>query len=196
MNIDEQLLQIIRNETNVILAEHMCDKMKKEVLIREMKRLKETIPFINKGMDDAFKEQSAIVVIRKNKFKSTDDMINSNDYTQDYTFTLRTNGGRIIGEMIYDEEELKELHKDPNVYFMTDNFVTYSDNTTPGEKQFFVVEGEKSNYFTKKDLSNLSENIIVAIPSVETDYYIKEQYNLQDHNDFGTIIVGYTPNLI
>ncbi len=187
---DYEIVNIMRNEEGVVVAELMDDEMKKDVLTCEMKRLKEIVPFINKGLEEAFREEEALVLIKRNKKVEED---NNFKYSGDYTFTLRTDGGRIIGEMVFDEEELEELRKDPNVYFLSDNFVTYSDMTTPGQKQYFVVEGEKSKFVTDKDIDSTVKSLVVGIPSTETDHYIKDYYDLSGDEALGTIIIGFTP---
>lgn len=114
--MDDQIIKIIQNEDDVIIVDPMDDLMKKEVLLSEMKRVDELVPFINKGILDTFNEDEILIVIRKNTYETQQDMIQSKDKTYDYTFTLRTDTGKIIGEMVYDEEELEELHNDPNAY--------------------------------------------------------------------------------
>lgn len=183
---------IIQKEDNVIMVDKMNDEMKKEVLLSEMKRLDEVVPFINKGILDTFNEDKLLVVIRQNAYNSQDEMLNSDDYTQDYTFTLRTDSGKIIGEMVYDDEEIRELKADPNAYFMSDNFVVYQEDTTQGDKQYFLVEAEKSTFITHENLSDIVKSFKVAIPSIQTDQYIKEYYNMCDKKNIGSLIVGYT----
>lgn len=190
--MDDEIIKIIQNEDDVIIVDQMNDSMKKEVLLSEMKRVDELVPFINKGILDTFNEDEILIVIRKNTYETQQDMIQSKDKTYDYTFTLRTDTGKIIGEMVYDEEELEELRNDPNAYFMSDNFVTYQDNTTQGEKQYFLVEAEKSTFITHENLSDITRSFKVAVPSIETDHYIKECYNMGEDKNIGTLIVGYT----
>lgn len=190
MSTKEEILEIIRQDESIMIAEMMDDDMKKAVLEFEMKRLNELVPFINKGMEEAFQEDEAIVLIIDNTIKN--DRIENSYATQDTSFTLRTESGKIIGETIYDEEELEELRDDPSVTFLSDNFVTYNNIATPGEKQFFVMSSTTSKFFTDIDLESMLSSIKVAIPSTGTDHYIKDYFDLAHDEPIGTLIVGFT----
>ena len=198
MSVESELLELIKKEPFVMIAEMMDDEMKKTVLQHEMARLEELVPFINEGMEEAFKEEKAIVIVMDNNIKNKIDeegvdYSNSSDTkTDSSSFTLRTDSGKIIGEAIYDEEELEELRDDPTVYFLSENFVTYNNVATPGEKQFFVMSSAGSNFFTGQDLESLVTSLTVAIPSTNTDHYIKDVYDLAHDESIGTLILGFT----
>lgn len=183
-----EIIDMLSDDENVLVAKLMDDEFKKDVLEYEMKRLDELVPFINKGMDDAFKEKEALVLVRKH---SQD--IKPQDISNESSFTLRTEGGDVIGETIFDEEELEELRNDPNVYFLSDNFVTYQNKAKPGQKQFFVMEAESSNFVTDKDIKSTVSSIKVAVPSTETDHFIKDYYDIAHDESIGTVIIGFTP---
>ena len=95
-----EIQKIMQDEDNVILSEIIDDEMKKNLLLYEMKRLDEIVPFINEGLKEALDEQEALLIIRKHEEKSVEEM-NKESYTSDpAAFTLRTESGKIIGEMI------------------------------------------------------------------------------------------------
>ena len=190
MSVTTDLINLIKEDKKIIIAEPMTDDMKKEVLKLEMKRLDELVPFINEGMEEAFEEKEAIVLVINNEV--TDERIENSYATKDTSFTLRSESGKIIGETIYDEEELEELREDPNVFFLSDNFVTYNNLTVPGEKQFFVMSSTTSEFFTDKNLKSLVSSLKVAIPSTITDHYIKDCFDLPHDTKIGTLIVGFT----
>jgi hypothetical protein len=190
MSIESEIIKLLETDESVMLAAPMSDEMKKQVLKLEMKRLEELVPFINEGMEEAFEEEEAIVVILDNTIKN-DKIENSYD-EQDSSFTLRTESGQIIGETIMDEEELEELRDDPNVFFLSENFVTYNNLAKPGEKQFFVMSSTKSSFFTDTNPEKLVSSLTVAIPSTETDHYIKDCFDLPHDEPIGTMIIGYT----
>lgn len=190
MSATTELIKLIKEEPGVMIAELMTDDMKKQVLQHEMKRLDELVPFINQGMEEAFEEEEAVVIVINNDEK-VDRVIES--YEEDNTsFTLRTESGQIIGETIYDEEELEELRDDPNVFFLSDNFVTYQNLAKPGEKQFFVMSSTNSSFFTDKDLESVVSSLKVAIPSTGTDHYIKDVFDISHEERIGTLIIGFT----
>lgn len=188
MSVQTDLINLIKEEENVMIAEIMTDEMKKQVLEHEMKRLEELVPFINEGMKEAFDEEEAIVIITDNTKKSS--RVENSYETRDTSFTLRNESGKIIGETIFDEEELEDLRDDPNVFFLSDNFVTYNNLTVPGEKQFFVMSSTTSDFFTSKDLESLVSSLKVAVPSTGSDHYIKDCYDLAHDEAIGTLIIG------
>ncbi|MBO7718585.1 MAG: hypothetical protein J6S29_00370, partial [Methanosphaera sp.] len=61
MTTSDDLIDMLNEEDNIVTAKLMDDEMKKQVLQHEMKRLEELVPFINKGMQEAFEEKEAIV---------------------------------------------------------------------------------------------------------------------------------------
>lgn len=188
MDNEYEIVSMLKEDDGVLISQLIDNDFKKEVLKCEMKRLDELVPFINKGMEDAFNEEEALVLIKKHDPNHKREIKSDNS-----TFTLRTENGDIVGETITDEEELEELRNDPGVYFLSDNFVTYTNIGMPNQKQFFVMEGETSDFITNKDIDSTVKSLIVAIPSTQTDHYIKDYYNIPHDEDIGTIIIGFTP---
>lgn len=190
MSVKSELLEIIKEDESIMIAEIMSDDMKKGILQQEMKRLEELVPFVNEGMNEAFEEDEAIILVMDNSKKDIGEL--DTEKVNDSSFTLRTESGQIIGEAIYDEEELDELRDDPDVFFLSDNFVTYKNLATPGEKQFFVISSASSFFFTDKNLESLVSSLKVAIPSTISDHYIKDCYDLPHDAAIGTLVIGFT----
>lgn len=188
MDNEYEIVSMLKEDDGVLISQLIDNDFKKEVLKCEMKRLDELVPFINKGMEDAFNEEEALVLIKKHDSTHKREIKSDNS-----TFTLRTENGDIVGETITDEEELEELRNDPSVYFLSDNFVTYTNIGMPNQKQFFVMEGETSDFITNKDIDSTVKSLVVAIPSTQTDHYIKDYYNIPHDEGIGTIIIGFTP---
>ncbi len=190
MSVKLELLDLIKKDDSIMIAEIMTDDMKKGILQHEIKRLEELVPFINEGMNEAFEEEDAIIIVMDNNKKDSREL--DSEKVDEASFTLRTESGKIIGEAIYDEEELEELRDDPDVYFLSENFVTYNNLTVPGEKQFFVISSASSNVFTDEDLESLVSSLKVAIPSTISDHYIKDCYDLPHDAAIGTLVIGFT----
>ncbi|WP_323735558.1 hypothetical protein PXD04_06570 [Methanosphaera sp. ISO3-F5] len=190
MSATTDLIKTIEEEPGVMIVELMTDDMKKQVLQHEMKRLDELVPFINQGMEEAFKEEEALVIVLNNDERPEREM--GPEDVDNNSFTLRTESGQIIGETIYDEEELEDLRNDPNVFFLSDNFVTYNNLATLGEKQFFVMTSSTSSFFTDEDLESMVTSLKVAVPSTGTDHYIKDCFELSHEERIGTLIIGFT----
>ena len=70
MSIKSDLIALLLTDESIMIAAPMSDEMKKQVLKLEMKRLEELVPFINEGMEEAFEEEDAIVVILDNTVKN------------------------------------------------------------------------------------------------------------------------------
>lgn len=190
MSKRDELIEAIKKDKAVIIAEIMDDNMKKGVLEYEMKRLNELVPFINQGVEEAFQEEEAIIIVR-------DNTVPTNHVPRSYeegeaSFTLRTESGKILGESITDEEELEDLRDDPDVTFLSENFVTYNNVIAPGEKQFFVMSSASSNFFTDEDLESIVSSLTVGVPSTETDHYIRDCFDLEHDAEIGTLIIGFT----
>lgn len=190
MSKTEELLEAIRAEKATMIAEIMDDDMKKGILECEMRRLNELIPFVNKGMEEAFQEEEAIIIVRDNTVQT--ERMNDTSSSDDSSFTLQTESGKIIGETILDEEELEELREDPTVTFISENFVMYNNLALPGEKQFFLMTSANSDFFTDADLESIVSSITVAIPSTETDHFIRDCFELEHDAPIGTLVVGFT----
>lgn len=189
MKEEYDLLKEIKKDEGTLNVEIMSDDMKKQVLAIEMDRSKEIIPVINEGLNDAFKEKEIAVIVKNNSNKKVE-----NNIIPLPSLTLLTESGKLIGEEIYDEEELENLHQREDVYFVSDNFVTYTNvKSAQGEKQFFKVSSLNNNLLDNQDINKQLDSLIIALPSIHTNYYIKEHYGYKHEDEIGTIIIGFTP---
>ena len=151
-----------------------------------MKRLKEMVPLINKGLEESFNEEYALIVIKDRR----DIFLPDEELTP--TLTLMSENGTLIGEEIYDPEELEELRADPNVYFISEHFATYPNLSTPGDKQFFVVNQLRGEMECEKKIEESVSSLSIATPSTEADHYIKDLYGMDYEDGMITIVVGVT----
>ena len=181
-----EIIRILRSKDRVLKAEIMSDELKKKITKLEMKRLDEMVPVINKGLKQAFDEKEAITVVIDN----TDVDVSIEDYTP--SLTLQSNKGTIIGEEIYDPNELEELKHNPNVYFISDYFATYPNLSVPGEKQFFVVSELEGELDYEDELKNSVSRMVISSPSTEADHYIKKILNIPQKEKITTLIIGFT----
>lgn len=186
MNIEEEIISIINDEENIILVEVLPDEYKKEIVILEMKRLNEMIPVINQGLEKAINEEHVLVVIndKRGYIIPDEDLIP--------TLTLQTDSGKIIGEEIYDPEELEELKEDPEAYFISEHFVTYPNVPTSGEKQFFIVSELYNELDCEEKIRPLVKSMTISAPSTEADHYIKDCYDISHEDRITTLIIGFS----
>lgn len=185
MNNKYNIIDAITEDKRVLVAEIIPDDMKKEILKLEMKRLEEPVPVINESLQKAFEKEEIIVVI----VDKTD--VNIPDEELIPTLTLQTDTGKIIGEEIYDPEELEMLKDDPEAYFISEHFVTYPNMAVSGEKQFFVVSELYDELESEDLIDECVSSWIMSAPSTETDHYIKDCYNISHIEKIVTLIIGF-----
>lgn len=182
----EEIIEIFKEEDRVIKVEQINDETKKAITKLEMKRLKEMVPLINKGLEETFEEEYVLIVIkdRKDIFLPDEELIP--------TLTLMSENGTLIGEEIYDPEELEELRENPNVYFISEHFVTYPYLSTPGDKQFFVVNQLRGEMECEEKIEKMVSSLSIATPSTETDHFIKDLFEMEYIDGIVTFLVGIT----
>ena len=156
---------------------------KKKVLTTEMNRMNEMVPLINKGIEEAFGEAEQILVLT---IPGRDIEVTTP------TLTLQSESGNIIGEEVYDEEEKEELKEMPNTYFISENFVTYTNLSKPGEKQFFVVDSVEREFLTDLPIETTVESLVVGIPSTNTDHILQDFCGFTPEDNIGIMIIGFT----
>lgn len=182
--LNYKLITQLKKDEDILEIQLISEDMKKKILELEMNRSKELIPVINEGIHEVFKEKILVAISKKRP----DKIIAAKP-----KLILLTNTGKLLGEDVYDEDELEELHEDNNAYFVSDNFVLYKNiYKNDGEKEIFKISSIDLNLFTKEDLSKYANSITIAMPSSETDLYIKKSIKLFS-KDEDTIILGFTP---
>lgn len=186
MTTIEEIVKILENEDRIIKVDPATDDIKKNLTLLEMKRLDEMVPLINKGLEETLHEEEVLILIKDKR----DIIVPDEELIP--TLTLMSENGTLIGEEIYDPEELEELHEDPTVYFISEHFATYPDRSTPGEKQFFVVSQLRGELSCEKEIEKLVSSLSVATPSTETDHYIKELYGMDYEDRIITLLLGFT----
>lgn len=182
---DYSFIKLIREDEKIIIAEMLPNEIKKNVLQFEMKRLKEFVPFINKGIHQVFNEAEQMLIVRKSYDEKFFSEKNAN-------LTLKNEHGQIVGEEINDEEILAELHQRDDVRFLSDNFVTFSSPTRElGEKQFFELSSAKIELITQINLDEYVSSITVGLPSIESVDYIKDCFKIPNEK-YIIAIIGFT----
>ena len=178
-----KIMDMLEEDEHVKQTMIMPDDLKKKVLTTEMKRIEEMIPLINKGIEEAFNEDEQILVLTN---LGKDVEVNTP------TLTLQSESGKIIGEEVYDEEEKEELREMPNTYFISENFVTYTNLSKPGEKQFFVVDSVEKEFITDLPIETIVKSFVVAIPSTNTDHILQDFCGFTPEDQVGIMIIGFT----
>jgi len=182
----DKIIELLKKEEKVIKVDMMDDETKKNITKIEMKRLDEMVPLINKGLEETLNEDNVLIIIKDKK----DVVVADEDLIP--TLTLMSENGTLIGEEIYDPEELEELREDPSVYFISEHFATYPNLSTPGEKQFFVVNQLRGELEYEEKIEEKVSSLSIASPSTGADHYIKDLYGMDYEDGIITIIVGVT----
>ena len=55
------------------------------------------------------------------------------------------------------------------------------------------MDEEPSSFITDQDIDSTVKSLAVAIPSTETDHYIKDCFDLPHDEAIGTVVIGFTP---
>ena len=180
-----KIIAAAKEDERVLVAEILNDQQKKSILQLELKRLHEPIPVINESLEEAFNKEEVMLIIAD---KQGEDIPIENLVP---TLTLETDTGKIIGEEIYDPEELEMLKNDPEVVFLSEYFVTYPNMAIPGEKQFFVVSELYNELTSEEKMKECVSSMIISAPSTDADHYIKNYYNISYNEKIVTLIVGF-----
>lgn len=186
MSVLEKVKEILKSEEGIIVVDQMDDQTKKELTLIELKRLDEMVPLINKGFEETLEEDNVLIIIKD----KTDIIVPDEELIP--TLTLMSEGGTLIGEEIYDPEELEELQDDPNVYFISEHFATYPNLSKPGEKQYFVVNQLRGELDSEQEIEEIVSSLSIATPSTEADHHIKDIYGMDYQDGIITMILGFT----
>lgn len=183
---DYSFINLIREDEKIIIAEMLPNEIKKNVLQFEMKRSKEVVPFINKGVHQAFNEAEQMIIVRKSYDEKYFSENNAN-------LTLKTERGQIVGEEINDEEILAELRQRDDVRFLSDNFVKFTNPIRElGEKEYFELSSAKIELITSVNLKEYFSSVTVGLPSIESVDYIKNCFKIPNKK-YIIAIIGFTP---
>ena len=186
MSVLDDVIRLLENEDGAIKVDLMDDETKKDLTLIEMKRLEEMVPLINKGFEETLEEDYVLLFIKdkRDNFVPDEELIP--------TLTLMSESGTLIGEEIYDPEELEELRDDPNVYFISEHFATYPNLSKPGEKQFFVVNQLRGELGCETEIERIVSSLSIAVPSTEADHHIKDMYGMDYEDGIVTMIIGFS----
>lgn len=181
-NDPEQIIGKIKEDNTVVESEILSDDMKKRILEIELRRLDEMIPVVNKGLNDAFESEYVAVIIKRNDVQAIPMA----------SLELLTKSGKLIGEEVYDEDELEEYRNRDDVYFISDNFVSFTNvSGMEAEEQYFLISEVGSKILGDIDLSNVKD-MIMAIPSADTNDFFLKHYGYSTEDSLGSVLIGFT----
>ena len=104
--------------------------------------------------------------------------------------TLKAGSG-VIGQEVWEENQIAKLSADPNMVFLGRNFVLFRDrlDTARGKSVRFVFEPQS---FPELDDVHGVCKIVSATISPITDVYIKRRAGWNTaHSDQGTVLIGF-----
>ncbi|WP_409199705.1 hypothetical protein [Methanobrevibacter sp. DSM 116169] len=151
----------------------------------ESKRADELVPVINEGLKECFRKDYHMVLFADNSFKLPNC----------HELLLVNDEGIVVGKYL-NENDNKEDYQDLEDYeFLSDDFVLFKDKMKGGIPfsggEYFLIPGCECNDLM--DLNEVCESFI-SMPSVESDYYLKNKFSFNKDSNIATIIVSYSLN--
>lgn len=179
----EKVKLIIKKLKGVLDIREISDDDRKTLSEMESSRDGDVIPVINKGLEECFKREFCLILLKDENFRIAPAP----------TVLLATDKGRILGQELLSSEE-KEIYQDRgDVDFLSADFVLFKpDKTldrTLNEKEFFILPPVPF-----PELEGLDEvlEVISCSPSAMGDSYLKTKYNYPQDPSIATIIVCFS----
>lgn len=110
-----------------------------------------------------------------------------------------TKDSRVVGEEIRDEERIRDLEENSEVWFMHRNFVIYKDRIQFPKDLMkngcrFEIPCLTADWIAEEEPVSNPASGIIATPSPPVDLYLKEHYfDGYKAEGSGTILVGLAP---
>ncbi len=145
---------------------------------------------INSGVREILKSDEIYIGITNMEF----------DWSAHSSLILKK-GEELAGKEIYDEDEISELKKMPNVWFMHRNFVIFKDRISfPSDIMKKICHFETPGIYPEwgRIQSDGQECCVLSFanPSALCDVYLKERYFGQtDERGLGTILIARVRHL-
>lgn len=185
MTGEYSILDMLRNQNDIIRAEIMSDEMKKNITQFEMTNLKGKIPTINQGLDKALKENESIILIK--------DFNNNKKLYDTYKprLLLINENKEIIGKEIKNKEEITELNK--NEYkIISENFIIFPQLDKPEKNKFFIIPECSTKFIISENIKDKFKSLTIALPSKNSHEHIMKSFKIENNGTYIPIIVGFT----
>jgi len=135
------------------------------------------ISCVNLGVQECLERENVIVVVKDSKFRPPPEP----------TVLLIADGGDLIlGREIFPHER-KEFEDTPNVLFLSQDFIVYTDRK-PKTKELFVMPPVA--FPEVAELPGV-KNVVSCSPSPPSDMYVRAAHGLPDDPKLASILIGF-----
>ncbi|MFQ6088160.1 MAG: hypothetical protein ACE5K0_04585 [Candidatus Methanofastidiosia archaeon] len=131
---------------------------------------------LNEGISEVLKREFVLVILvdEKEGFREPQELMLIVDEKRN-----------VIGEWL-SKDRIKEVRNRENVFFLSSDFVIYTDVKPHGRSYFLIPPLGFPELSGIEDI----ENLVSTSPSLHSDSYLKKLLNSRD-SDFSTILIGF-----
>jgi hypothetical protein len=176
-NVD-RVIKLLKGMEGSIHVFKLDDATRKKVVEIES-RVKATlgISCLNLGVEECLQRQNVIVVIKDSRFRPPPEPT---------VLLIADQGELILGREIFPHER-EEFEDEPNVIFLSQDFIVYTDRM-PKTREIFVMP--PVSFPEVAALPGVS-NVVSCSPSPPADMYVRAAHGLPDDPKLASILIGY-----
>jgi hypothetical protein len=174
----EQVIDLLQEMEGSVHVFKLDDATRKKVVEIE-KDVKATlgISCANLGVQECLKRQNVIVVVKDSRFRPPPEPT---------VLLIADDGEVILGREIFPHER-KDFEDQPNVIFLSEDFIVYTDRK-PKTKEIFVMPPVS---FPEVAALPGVKNVVSCSPSPPADMYVRATHGLIDDPKLASILIGY-----
>ncbi|MDD1747591.1 MAG: hypothetical protein LUQ16_07505 [Methanomassiliicoccales archaeon] len=174
----EQVIKLLKGMEGSIHVFKLDDATREKVVEIES-QVKATlgISCLNLGVEKCLKRQNVIVVIKDSRFRPPPEPT---------VLLIADKGEVVLGREIFPHER-KEFEDKPNVIFLSQDFIVYTDKM-PKTKELFVMP--PVSFPEVAELPGVI-NVVSCSPSPPADMYVRAAHGLPDDPKLASILIGY-----
>jgi len=183
----EEILTTLRECSGVIAVNVLSEEERKKILDVESKVEEKVIlgmcKSLNKGVREALRREFTIaMVIQTSEFQ----------YPH-HPHMIMLCEDQVIGEYVEDREKVKELRRNPNNFFLWENFVVYMKRIPRNPRE----KGKTQMIYLPREplqLKGISyvKNSVFGTPSTQGDLLIKKMLAVKSQDlTVGTCLIGF-----
>lgn len=155
-----------------------------DIIDFEEARDQEIVPVVNEGLKKCLMEDFHVVIFANKEFELPPGpeliLIDKDDV--------------IVGKHLGKDDDRSEYEDNEDYEFLSDDFVLILKKMKKGTPflngEYFIIPRAEFNYLT--DLDEIS-SAFIAVPSVKSDLYLKQEFG-HENEDVSTTIISFTLN--
>jgi hypothetical protein len=187
--LEETILQSLATVPGILAVRQLLEQDREPLLEIEKKAEEQSLmslgKVVNVGVRTILRQETIFVALNSMDF----------DWGTHPTLLMKK-GEEIVGEEIRDQERIKQLSDQENVWFMHKNFIVYKDKISfPQDIMqkicYFEIPYLPIKWKELEECQKHCQEIIVAAPATPSDVYLKEQYfQKRDEQGLGTCLIA------